>query len=46
MTDDKLLLLHKNTWNYLILCKQMNSRLFKDVIYKMCLESIYLIYMH
>ena len=44
MTDVKLLLLHRNTWNLLTVCKNMRSGSFKNVMYKMCLQIIYLIY--
>ena len=38
----KLWLLYSNTWNYLTVCKQMSSGLFKNVIYEMCLQIIYI----
>ena len=37
---------NSNKWNHLTLCKKMSSGLFKNVIYKMCLEIIYSIYMY
>ena len=37
MTDVKLQLLYSNTWNHLTVCKKC-SGLFKNVIYKMCLQ--------
>ena len=36
----KLWLLYRNTWNYLTICKQMDSGLFKIVINRMCLQII------
>ena len=42
MTDVKLWLLYSNTWNHLNVCKKMISGLFKNVIYKMCLQIIYI----
>ena len=51
MTDVKLLLLHSNTWNQLIVCKKkkkkkkkkkFSSVSFKNVINEMCLEIIYI----
>ena len=41
MTDVKLLMLRINTWNYLTVCKQMITGLFKNVINKMCLQIKY-----
>ena len=38
--------LDRNKWNHLIVWKRMNSVSFKNVIYKMCLEIVYLIYMY
>ena len=38
MTDVKLWLLYSNTWNHL----KKSSDLIKNVIYKMCLEIIYI----
>ena len=38
MNDDyqiELLVLDNDTWNYLTVCKQMGSDLFKNVIYKL-----------
>ena len=36
----------RNKWNHLIVCKKrMSSGLFKNVIYKMCEEIMYLTYM-
>ena len=42
MTDVKLLLLHSNIWNHLMVCKKkkMGSGLFKNIIYKICLQII------
>ena len=31
-------------WNYLTVYKNMNSGLFKNIIYKLCLEIIFLVY--
>ena len=45
MTDVRLLLLHRNTWNRLTVCKN-NSGSFENVIKKMCLQIIYLMYMY
>ena len=47
MTDVKLLLLYSNTWNHLTVCQKkkkekMSSGSFKNVIYKMCLQIIYI----
>ena len=42
----ELLVLDKNTWNHLIVCKQVNSGSFKNVIYKICIYYSYLIYMY
>ena len=40
-------MLDKNKWKYLNVCqKKMSSGSFKNVIYKMCLEIIYLIYIY
>ena len=44
MTDDKLLNLRSNNWNVLTLWKKKNSASLKNVINKMCLQIIYLIY--
>ena len=44
MTDVKLWLLYINTWNYLTVLK--SSKSFKNVIYKMNLQIIYIIYMY
>ena len=41
MTDDKLGLFFRNTWNRLC-AKKMTSVLFKNIIYKMCLQIIYI----
>ena len=46
MTDVKLLLVHRNTWNHLTVCKQMSSGSFENIINKMCLQIIYLAYMY
>ena len=46
MTVVKLLVLHSSTWNHLTVYKKMSSGSFKNVIYKMCLQFIYLIYMY
>ena len=35
-----------NKWNHLSVGKKMNSGSFKNLIYKMCLQIIYLIYMY
>ena len=44
MTDVKLWLLYRNTWNYLTVQKK-SSGSFKNAIYKMCLlNHIYLMY--
>ena len=37
----ELLVLDSNTWNYLTVCKQMTSGLFKDVIYKQFVYKSY-----
>ena len=42
MTDIKLLLLHRNTWNHLTEYRKMSSGLFKSVINRMCLRIIYI----
>ena len=40
MTDViNLLMIHSNTWNYLIVCKRMSLGLFKNVI-NICLQII------
>ena len=47
MTDvclNELLLIHSNTQNNSTVCKRMRLGLFKNVINKMCLQIIYLIY--
>ena len=44
MINSKLFALDRNKRNHLTVCKKFNS--FKYVIYKMCLEIIYLIYMY
>ena len=36
----KLLLLHNNKWNHLIVCKQMSSDSFKNIYNKMCLQIV------
>ena len=41
MTDVKLWLLYSNTWNHLTVCKQMISGTFKNVIYEMFINHIY-----
>ena len=41
MTDVKLLLLHRNTWNHLTVSKKMSSGSFKNDI-KMYLQIIYI----
>ena len=41
MTDVKLWLLYCNTWNHLTVCKK-NSGSFKNFIYKMCLQILYI----
>ena len=41
-TDVKLWLLYSNTWNLLTMCKKTRSGSLKDVIYKMCLQIIYI----
>ena len=46
MTDDKLLLLHSNSWNHLTLCKEISTGSFKNVINKMFTTHMYLIYMY
>ena len=47
MTDVKLLLLHSNTWNHLTVSKNKKiSGSFKDVIYKIFTNHIYLIHVH
>ena len=38
--------LEKDKWNHLTVSKNWTRRSFKNPIYKMCLEIIYLIYMH
>ena len=35
MTDVKLLMLHNNTRDYLTVCKEISSSLFKNVIYEL-----------
>ena len=42
MIDFKLGLFYSNTWNHLTVCKQMSSGLFKNIIYKMCLQILYI----
>ena len=41
MTDIKLLVLDRNSWNHLTVCKQMISGSLKNVTYKLldCLEE-------
>ena len=47
MTGVKFILLHSNTWNHLTVCKKkMSSNSFKNVINKMYLQIIYLIYLY
>ena len=46
MIDAELLLLHSSTWNYLTVCKRMSLGSFKNVIYKMFTNHIYLIYLY
>ena len=46
MTDVKLLQLHRNNWNHLTVCKQMNSDSFKNFINKIFTNHIYLIDMY
>ena len=41
MADVKLWLLDCNTYNYLTVCKQMNSGSFKNVINRICLQIIF-----
>ena len=41
----ELFILDRNKWNHLTVVKKMSSGSFKNVIYKKCLEIIYLIYM-
>ena len=36
----------KNKWNHLIVCQKLSTVSFKNVINKICLEIIYLIYMY
>ena len=43
--DIKLWLLYSNTWNHLTVYKK-SSNSFKNVIYKMCLEIIYICNMY
>ena len=38
----ELLLLDSNTWNYLTMCKQMISGLFKNVSYKLFIYKLYI----
>ena len=40
MTDVKLWLLYRNMWNHLTVRKKISGS-FKNVIYKMCLQIIY-----
>ena len=40
--DKKLLVLDNNTWNHLIVCKQMSSGSFKNVIYKLLAYKSYI----
>ena len=48
MTDvlNIFLVIQSNTWNHLIVCKKMSLGSFQNVINKMCLQVIYLIYMY
>ena len=46
MIDLRLLLLYNNTWNYLTICKQISSGLFKNIVNKIFTHHIYLIYMY
>ena len=46
MTDVKFWPLYSNTWNYLTVYKTMSSGSLKNVINKMCLQIIYLIFMY
>ena len=40
--DVKLRLLYSSTWNYLTVCKKKSSGSFKNVIYKMCSQIVYI----
>ena len=40
MTDIKLFVLHRNTWNHLTICKEMSSGAFKNIINKLCIYKI------
>ena len=43
MINIKLLVLHSNTWNYLTVCKQMTSGLFKNhVTFKVFIYKSYI----
>ena len=42
MTDVKLLVYYRNTWNHLTVCKQMSSGSFKTVIYKLFFYKSYI----
>ena len=46
MTDDNLWLLYNNTWNHLSVGKKKTSSSFNNVIYKICLQIIYIFYMY
>ena len=41
MSDVKLLLLDRNTWNHLIVGKKISSSMFYNVINKICLQIVY-----
>ena len=41
MTDVKLLLLHRNTWNHVNAGRNELGFTFKDVIHKMCLQIMF-----
>ena len=45
MIDIKFWQLYSNTWNHLTACKK-SSGSFKNVIYKMCLQIIYIYLMY
>ena len=46
MSDIKLLVLRSNTWIHLIIGKNISLDSFKNVIYKMFTNHIYLIYLN
>ena len=48
MTDIKfkVLVLHSNIWNHLNVCKQMSSCSYKNVIYKLFINKLYMRILH